>query len=154
MRPYYRCRHNIGLDITWIQVHPADADRKGLEWYGLIDLEAWLAPPSRGQEALSVGVRRSMLDVLGHVVHARIDAEKLQLDILSDMQQGYRPLYMGRELGKEDLEAIEAAIAAIEAAFQWLKWLQTPSMTSRRETAEELVAQILPRQLNTRVDNR
>lgn len=85
-------------------------------------------------------VRSHVLDVLGHVVHARISMERLQLEAINEMQQGSVPLAFGHYWGKEHLDALASAAHAIEVAWHLLKWIQTPAAASRLLDAQSEVS--------------
>lgn len=87
-------------------------------------------------------MRSHVLDVLGHVVHARISMERLQHEVVHEMQQGEQPLAFGTYWEKEHLDALTDATHALEVAWHLLKWIQTPAMRSRLLDAQSEVEAI------------
>lgn len=77
-------------------------------------------------------MRPQLIEVIGHVVHARLSMEGLQQAIILEMRGGYRPTFRGHEWGPEHFEVIEAAAQALEASFHLLKWCQFPEDSKRR----------------------
>jgi hypothetical protein len=77
-------------------------------------------------------IRPLLQEVLGHVVHARMDMQALKLAIIDEMQSGYRPTYRGHAWGREQFEDLEAAGHVLEAVFHLLKGVQFPEMRSTR----------------------
>ena len=77
-------------------------------------------------------VRTLLQGVLGHIVHARMDMQALQLAVLEDMESGYRPTYRGHEWDRAQFADLEAANQIIEMAFSVLKGVQFPEMRDSR----------------------
>jgi hypothetical protein len=83
-------------------------------------------------------------EVLGHAVHARMSMESLQAFIIDEMQSGYRPTTRGHAWGVAQYQDLDAAAAAIEAAFHLLKAVQFPeTRSSRRADARLRIAEQL-----------
>ncbi len=76
-------------------------------------------------------IRPLLHEVLGNVVHARIDMELLKAAVLSELEAGYSPTYRGHYWKRQHFDVLQDAALHIEAAFSLLKWLQWPEVTSR-----------------------
>lgn len=77
-------------------------------------------------------IRPLLNEVLGHVVHARLNMESLQETIVNEMRAGYRPTYRGHAWDNRQYQLLEAGAHALEAAFHLLKAVQWPEMTEDR----------------------
>jgi hypothetical protein len=92
----------------------------------------WHSPTKRKGLAL---IRPHLLDMLGHVVHARMMADVLQAEIVRDMSEGFRPTFRGHEWNRDHFDALEGAVHALEVSWHLLKWLQFPEVQSRLQDA-------------------
>lgn len=82
-------------------------------------------------------IRPRLHEALGFAVQARLTMREMMLDIISEMQQGYRPTYRGHAWDQRHFQALENAALAIDVCFDFLKWLQFPEIDSRLREAEE-----------------
>ena len=90
-------------------------------------------------------IRPLLLDVLDHVVHARMSMESLKAAIIIEMEAGYRPTTRGHEWGREQFSDLEAAGLVIQLAFDLMKAVQYPEVRYSRIADAALVLEQLSR---------
>lgn len=78
-------------------------------------------------------VRPLVHEAIRGVVMARMALDGLQHAVIAEMTAGYRPTYRGHEWTQETFDDLEAAIAAVETAFHYLKAVQFPETRASRE---------------------
>lgn len=76
-------------------------------------------------------MRRELHDVIDRVVQTRYAIEYLAIYVIHELKSGRTPEYRGHKWEAAHFEAMEQAHQGIEAAWHYVKWLQTPEMKSR-----------------------
>lgn len=76
-------------------------------------------------------MRRELHDVIDRVVQTRYAIEYLAIYVIHELKSGRTPTYGGHKWEAAHFEAMEQAHQGIEAAWHYVKWLQTPEMKSR-----------------------
>jgi hypothetical protein len=76
-------------------------------------------------------MRRELHDVIDRVVQTRFAIEYLAIHVIHELKAGRTPTYCGHKWEAAHFEAMEQAHQGIEAAWHYVKWLQTPEMKSR-----------------------
>ena len=68
--------------------------------------------------------------------------DALMNDIIIDMRRGYAPTYRGHRWSQQHYAAVEGMALALDAAFDYAKWLQFPEVDSRLREAQALQKQL------------
>ena len=76
-------------------------------------------------------MRRELHDVIDRVVQTRFAIEYLAIYVIHELKAGRSPTYGGHKWEAAHFEAMEQAHQGVEAAWHYLRWLQTPEMKSR-----------------------